>query len=571
MASGRILGEMFDTPDYKLWVDWRSVVDNVRNSSLVTAEMYIQYIGSGTGAAGQWNGAPILAIDGKKREATDTKVDTSSGRPVLLFGVYNQPVEHDPDGYKAVEIKGEVGWVTGTTLTGGGRIEGIAAMDKADVDPPIFSSNVLVPIKGKDYVKVTFTTKSDLSLVEYSLDGGDFIAVDYSGSAFVSFYIRDLKIDTVYSLVVRITKAGNNMQALSPQITFKTSKVYVNDFELDKDYISVKQGETAKLVEGVDYFLYPEDATDKSLTVKNTNSSVCSAEYVDGAVVVHGKAKGTADLRLFVNSTLHIYGVPEFRVRVSVKVPVEGVSFNIKQTTLRVGDTWQADCTVLPVGCDGYDVELRSLMPSVATVDGSVVTAVAAGVAQISVVVTADEKEYTDVCEITVVAAGSLDGYQNYYEPVDFLTENVLNDIWRNAQIIKALFDLQTKDKYKIGELTKPPQSTVGGVAQPYGGTQLADVKAVLDGVETDMQALNSSKIESVYYITSSYRIDPWGIDKAGVWRWLQILEDLFQMLTTDVGYWGYLQCTDGTPTVDGRTLAARGTSVAVDFASVIR
>lgn len=569
MAAGRILGEMFDTTDYKLWVDWRSVVDNMRNSSLVTAEMYIQYTGSGTGAAGQWNGAPILTIDGKKHEATDTAVDTSSGQPVLLFGVYNQLVEHDPDGYKAVEIKGEVGWVTGTTLTGGGRIEGIAAMDKADVAKPVFLSNVQI-LARFDHARVSFQTGSNISLVEYSLNGGDFVSANYSGSASIFFYIRDLKIDTVYSLAVRITKAENGMQALSPQVTFKTPKIYVNDFVLPNDYISVKQGEIAKLVEGVDYFLYPEDATDKSLTVKNTNSSVCSAEYVDGAVVVHGKAKGTADLRLSVNSTLPIYGVPEFRVRVSVKVPVEGVSFNIKQTTLRVGDTWHADYTVLPIGCDDYDVELRSLMPSVATVDGSVVTAVAAGVAPISVVVTADEKEYTDVCEVTVVAAGSIEGYQNYYEPVDFLTENVLNDIWRNAQIIKALFDLQTKDKYKIGALTKPPQSTVGGVAQPYGGTQLADVKAVLDGVETDMQVLNSSKIESVYYITNSYRIGPWGIDKAGVWRWLQILEDLFQMLTTDVGYWGYLQCTDGTPTVDGRTLAARGTSVAVDFASVI-
>ena len=569
MAAGRILGEMFDTQDYKLWVDWRSVVDNMSNSSLVTAEMYIQYIGSGTGAAGQWNGAPILTIDGKKHEATDTAVDTSSGEPVLLFGVYNQLVEHDPDGYKAAEIKGAVYSVLGTTLTGGGRIEGIAAMDKADVAKPVFLNSVQISA-GFDYARVSFQTGSNISLVEYSLNGGDFVSANYSGSANIFFYIRGLQIDTVYSLVVRITKAENGMQALSPQVTFKTSKVYVNDFVLTKDYISVKQGETAKLVDGVDYFLYPENATDKSLTVKNTNSSVCSAEYVDGAVIVHGKAKGTADLRLSVNSTLPIYGVPEFRVRVSVKVPVEGVSFNIKQTTLRVGDTWQADYTVLPIGCDGYDVELRSLMPSVATVNGSVVTAVAAGVAPISVVVTADEKEYTDVCEVTVVAAGSLEGYQNYYEPVDFLTENVLNDIWRNAQIIKALFDLQTKDKYKIGALTKPPQSTVNGVAQTYGRTQLADVKGVLDGVETDMQVLNSSKIESIYYITSSYRIDPWGVDKAGVWRWLQILEDLFQMLTTDVGYWGYLQCTDGTPTVDGRTLAARGTSVAVDFASVI-
>lgn len=569
MAAGRILGEMFDTPDYKLWVDWRSVVDNMSNSSLVTAEMYIQYIGSGTGAAGQWNGAPILTIDGKKHQATDTKVDMTSGQPVLLFGVYNQLVEHDPDGYKAAEIKGTVGSVLGTTLIGGGRIEGVAAMDKADVAKPVFLNNVQISA-GLDYARVSFQTGTNISLVEYSLNGGDFVSADYSGSANIFFYIRDLKIDTVYLLVVRITKAGNNMQALSPQVTFKTSKVYVNDFVLNNDFVSVKQGETAKLVEGVDYFLYPENATDKSLTVKNTNSSVCSAEYVDGAVVVHGKAKGTADLRLSVNSTLPIYGVPEFRVRVSVKVPVEGVSFNIKQTTLRVGDTWQADYTVLPIGCDEYDVELRSLMPSVATVNGSVVTAVAAGVAPISVVVTADEKEYTDVCEVTVVAAGSLEGYQNYYEPVDFLTENVLNDIWRNAQIIKALFDLQTKDKYKIGALAKPPQSTVNGVAQPYGGTQLADVKGVLDVVETDMQVLNSSKIESIYYITSSYRIDPWGVDKAGVWRWLQVLEDLFQMLTTDVGYWGYLQCTDGAPTVDGRTLAARGTSVAVDFASVI-
>ena len=569
MAAGRILGEMLEAKEYKLWVDWRSVVDNMSNSSLVTAEMYIQYMGSGTGAAGQWNGAPILTIDGKKHEATDTNVDTSSGKPVLLFGVYNQLVEHDPDGYKAAEIKGEVGGVTGTTLIGGGRINGIAAMDKAGVAKPVFLGNVQI-LAGFDYARVSFQTGTNISLVEYSLNGGDFVSTDYSGLTNIFFYIRGLQIDTVYSLVVRITKAENGMQALSSNVTFKTLKVYVNDFVLTKDYISVNLGETAKLVEGVDYFLYPENATDKSLTVKNTNSSVCSAEYVDGSVVVHGKAKGTADLRLSVNSTLPIYGVPEFRVRVNVKVPVEGVRFNIKQTTLRVGDTWQADYTVLPIGCDGYDVELRSFAPSVATVDGSVVTAVDAGVAQIGVIVTADEKEYTDVCEVTVVAAGSLEGYQNYHKPVDFLTENVLNDIWRNAQIIKALFDLQNKDKYKVGAITKPPQSTVDGVVQPYGGTQLADVKAVLDGVETDMQVLNSSKIESIYYIASSYCIDPWGIDKAGVWRWLQILEDLFQMLTTDVGFWGCLQCTDGTPIVDGRTLAARGNSVAVDFASVI-
>ncbi len=570
MAAGRILGEMFDTPDYKLWIDWRSVVDNMSNSSLVTAEMYIQYTGSGTGAAGQWNAGPMLTIDGEQHQATDLAVDTSSGQPVLLFGVYNQVVEHDSDGYKAAEIKGEVGWVTGTTLAGGGRVKGLAAMDKADVAPPVFSSSIGIPLKGKDYVRVAFSTGSNISLVEYSLDGGDFVTADYSGRTNIYFYIRDLQIDTTYSLVVRITKADNGMQTLSPQVTFKTSKIYVNDFVLAKDYISVKLGETAKLVEGVDYFLYPEDATDKSLTVRNTNSSVCSADYVDGAVLVYGKAQGTADLRLAVNSTLPIYGVPEFRVRVRVDVPVEGVSFNIKQTTLRVGDTWQVDYTVLPVGCDDYEVEVRSLAPSVATVKGSVVTAVAEGVAQIGVIVTANGEEYTDACEVTVVAAGSLEGYKSYYEPVDFLTENVLNDIWTNAQVVKALFDLQTKDKYKVGALTKPPQSTVDGVVQPYGGTLFADVKSVLDGVEADMQVLNSSKIESIYYENSNYRIDPWGIDKAGVWRWLQILEDLFQMLTTDVGFWGYLQCTDGTPTVNGRTLAARGTSVSVDFSGVI-
>lgn len=569
MAAGRILGEMFDTPDYKLWVDWRSVVENTSNSSLLTAEMYIQYTGSGTGAAGQWNGGPILTIDGERYQSTDLAVDTSSGQPVLLFGVYNQVVAHDSDGYKSAEIKGEVGWVTGTTLIGGGRVKGFAAMDKADVAPPVYSSSVGISA-GFDYARISFSTNSDISLVEYSLNGGDFVATDYSGSKYIFFYIRNLQIDTTYSLVVRITKAGNDMQALSPQVTFKTSKVYVNDFVLTKDYISVKLGETAKLVEDVDYFLYPENATDKSLTVRNTNSSVCSADYVDGAVVVFGKAKGTADLRLVVNSTLPVYGVPEFRVRVRVDVPVEGVSFNVKQTKLRVGDTWQADYTVLPVDCDDYEVELKSYMPSVATVKGSVVTAVAEGVAPIGVIVTANGEEYTDTCEVTVVAAGSLEGYKNYYDPVDFLTENVINDIWTNAQVVKALFDLQTKDKYKVGALTRPPQSTVGGVVQPYGGTLLADVKAVLDGVESDMQVLNSSKIESIYYGDSKNRIDPWGIDKAGVWRWLQILEDLFQMLTTDVGFWGYLQCTDGTPTVDGRTLAARGTSVAVDFASII-
>lgn len=86
-------------------------------------------------------------------------------------------------------------------------------------------------------------------------------------------------------------------------------------------------------------------------------------------------------------------------------VAVTGVTLNKASTTLTVGGSETLTATTAPAGATNKSVTWTSSDPSVATVAGGVVTAVAAGTA--TVTVTTTDGGFTDTCAVTVNAAST--------------------------------------------------------------------------------------------------------------------------------------------------------------------
>ena len=95
-------------------------------------------------------------------------------------------------------------------------------------------------------------------------------------------------------------------------------------------------------------------------------------------------------------------------------VPAESVSLDKTEGTIFIGETLTLNATVLPANADETQLTWTSSNPSVATVEGGVVTGVAVGTAVITVKVGAEK---TAVCTVAVQRKGSHG--EDLNDPVD--------------------------------------------------------------------------------------------------------------------------------------------------------
>ncbi|NLY43025.1 MAG: hypothetical protein GX066_03435, partial [Clostridiaceae bacterium] len=110
-------------------------------------------------------------------------------------------------------------------------------------------------------------------------------------------------------------------------------------------------------------------------------------------------ASGTYSIRIGAAGVKEPYE-DEFEYEYEAFVPVTGVSLDIKEATLKVGQILQLTATVEPENATNQEVTWSSSDESVATVENGIVTAVGAGTATITV--TTVDGGLTDTCIITV-------------------------------------------------------------------------------------------------------------------------------------------------------------------------
>ncbi len=197
---------------------------------------------------------------------------------------------------------------------------------------------------------------------------------------------------------------GNTSAAVIIGIESSTPPVPVESISLDKDTVSVLQGETVRVTATV----APSNATNK--TVKWTSSDESIATVANGTI--KGIAVGTATITATTNN-----GKTD-NVKVTVKkndniVVPTGVTISPTSLELAKGKTGTLTATVAPSNATDKSVTWTSSNTSVATVSNGTVTAVAAGTATITAK-TSNGK--TATATVTVTGTGGGDNPTTYID-----------------------------------------------------------------------------------------------------------------------------------------------------------
>ena len=76
--------------------------------------------------------------------------------------------------------------------------------------------------------------------------------------------------------------------------------------------------------------------------------------------------------------------------------------------------------------------------------------------------------------------------------------------------------------------------------------------------LEYNLDVISDNSAKSIYYVEPKV-IGDYASNKSDIWRWLQILNEMYNILTGVFPKWQYLLCKDGFPTIDGRKILVRG------------
>lgn len=152
---------------------------------------------------------------------------------------------------------------------------------------------------------------------------------------------------------------------------------------------TIIKGQTQQLTATV----APSSASNKSVSWSSSNNSVAT---VNSSGLVTAKAAGNADITVTTAD-----GNYKAVCKVTVRVPVTGVSLSQTELSLIKGSTEQLLATVFPADASNKTISWTTTDKSVASVSSTgLVTAVGGGTATITA--TTADGSYTDVCKVTV-------------------------------------------------------------------------------------------------------------------------------------------------------------------------
>ena len=187
-------------------------------------------------------------------------------------------------------------------------------------------------------------------------------------------------------------KSDDGGKTATCQVTVKAKVYNVESVSLDKTNITLTEGDSETLTATV----YPDNATNKNVSWKSSNTSVAT---VNNGVVTALKA-GTATITV---TTEDGGKTATCQVTVNARIyNVESVSLDKTNITLPEGDSETLIATVYPDNATNKNVSWTSSNTPVATVNNGVVTALKAGTATITV--TTEDGSKTATCQVTVKA-----------------------------------------------------------------------------------------------------------------------------------------------------------------------
>lgn len=520
MASGVITGTTSNKHiDSK--IVWSSVSSAINNESTVTASLYFRRNNSYTGTPTNGTGTFSLTIDEQKSSESFRFTVPNGGAWAKALTV-TETVSHNTNGTKSIIISAS-GSIPVASLTS--NYNGTAYLDEIDVSLPNFAGEPIVFNNiTQTSIGVSFTSNDDLDKIEYSLDGKKTWVVINSKN----FTISELNPYTNYTLYVRIRKRSNQKTKISSAWNFKTLPIYITDI-LVEDNISVDVRSYIEL----DYNVIPNNASIKTLDIKSHNTDIVS---IDGNKLV-GLSKGQTTVTLAakdgsgVSKTINVTNVQR----------VQGIATNAPEVVIAKSLSIKLEYAILPDNADNKNVIITSSDDSIASVVGNEILGVENGNATITI--TTEDGGYQT--QIVVSVIGEYIWY-NYSMPLEILNASDVENIKSNIRTIRSL--LLSK-----GYEVEPLNEIVARVNTP-----LNNMFDLLQNIEYNLDVISDNSAKSIYYVEPKV-IGDYASNKSDIWRWLQILNEMYNILTGVFPKWQYLLCTDGFPTIDNKRILVRG------------
>ena len=291
------------------------------------------------------------------------------------------------------------------------------------------------------------------------------VAPDDATDKTVTWTSSNASVATVKDGVVTAVKAGTatitakaGEKTATCAVTVKAAAVPVTRLTLSTEYVSLKVNEAVTIKANV----YPDNATDKTVTWTSSNTSVATVK--DGVVtaVKVGTATITAKAGT-LSKTCTVNVTP-------ATVAVTGVTLDKTSASLKVDETVTLTATVSPSDATEKTVTWSSSNSAVATVKDGVVTAVAVGTATI----TAKAGDKTATCTVTVTSATV--AVTRLTLSTEYVSLNV-NDI---VTIKANVYPDNATDKTVTWSSSNPTVASVsnGNVTALKAGTALITAKA---------------------------------------------------------------------------------------------
>ncbi|MGN1195430.1 MAG: Ig-like domain-containing protein, partial [Acutalibacteraceae bacterium] len=233
---------------------------------------------------------------------------------------------------------------------------------------------------GSSYKLTATVLPSDASnkKVSWSSSNNSIATVDESGN------VKAIKAG---SAVITVTTADGSFKATCKVTVLQ----HVTSVTLDKTSLVLARGTEAKLTATV----LPSDASSKSVKWESSNPDIVSVS-VSG--VVTAKAVGEATVTVITDD-----GAKKAVCRINVYESVTGVSLDISEKILYIGESVTINATVSPSDASNKSITWSSSDPSVANVaSNGVVTALKVG--EVTVTAKTADGGFTDTCKITVRA-----------------------------------------------------------------------------------------------------------------------------------------------------------------------
>lgn len=527
MASGRINGICTGNAasKYDFWIEWSSTAYIGDGYSLVSATAYLKR-NDGVSDSAYNLGVPasnkIISVNGETATSANKGIDTRNNKLVVIASIKNVRVYHDPDGFKSIEISASFPSVSSVNLSGGFASK-IVSLDAVDLIPPSFVFKPSVINKTQNLIQVLFSTSDESDESYYSIDGQK----TWSKIQYAPFSITNLNPNQEYIIFVKIVSKSSNLTTIESVIG-KTLPIYVTDIIVNQPVI-VDVGSTVE----VSCEFLPADASIKSVNVESYNPSIISAYGGN----ITGIKKGDATLTL----TAADGGGASVTVKGSAVSRVSGITLTPSEITMANGDTVDLAVNVLPSDANNKNVTLSASDESLVLVEGTKVTALANGVVEITA--TTEDGGFTAKSIITI--SGDYTWY-DYSQPIEILNTEDIKNIQANITTIRNM--LLSKG-YLVSDLDD---------AVPLKGTHFINVLDFLQKIEYNLDRISDNDCQSIYYVEPK-TVGDVALSKADIWRWVQILDDMYLILSGQFGKWGRLVCSDGYPTIGGKKIVLRG------------